>query len=308
MDENFQNMNRLKEIYDDETNNNSNQNPLIYQIKNGEYNSQNDDIYSSMQSNTIPKINQINGDKNNANFNTMPINNDRYDNQFKEDYFVPPPINIPKPLKDLKTEYTPKTNNDNNQGCNAEITNQTNVNFSAIKNKYASISPLQISSEPLISSNSPLDKYPKTENCCTKKDDTLKHISDCQIFWLILYSFYIVSAGILELIFCPKKDEINTILVFSTNIVIFIFVIFMFFTILSIRWLRISGTILSILIVVGSFTTFVVCLVRLENEDAKDISEIYVGIKLLKIVLLGVFLNFILDVYWGIKLFNKSNR
>ena len=150
---------------------------------------------------------------------------------------------------------------------NFEITTQANDDkFTSLK-KNNSVNDETSSLQVSLDVPSPLNKIQRILYYFLRRDPSLKVLAHYQIFIFIVFSSCIVISVILEMIFYSRKDETNKILVFSTNIIPFVFIIFDFFTIIRIRWLRICGSVLIIIILIGSS---VICAINLSRMDYEE--------------------------------------
>lgn len=131
MDENFQNVNKPNEMYDD-LNNNPKPNYIPPQMTNdGYFNSPNNNIYSAVQPNNNTQTNIYSQNmgrfyyQNNININTQSQNND----ESIENYNPPPPIYPSQSNEYFNPGYTPHTN-EINQEYIPNIVEGTNPTYS----------------------------------------------------------------------------------------------------------------------------------------------------------------------------------
>ena len=338
MDEDFKNMNSPNEIYDDPKNN-PNPNYINPQMTNEGYFNSQSNIYSPLHSNNTPQANtysQISGNiyyQNNININTQPQNNNIYNNQFNENYYPPPTIYSSESNGYFNPGYTPNTN-ETNQIYNPNITDDTSpvnspqiisdnnnefktkTNNGIILSTKINITPVNIDDnslpntlEPIV--NIPTNKANNVKNCCSRRDPSLLEVTGRQKGLIITLCIFVDILGFNEIVLASKIDSIYYDLVILNNIINIPFSIMESVSILKIKCIRIFGSALSAVYLLGNIIVFIIQLRKIKNneelEDKEKISG-YKVINILKITLLVAIMNIVFYAYWRIRICSKRRR
>ena len=335
MDEGFQNTNRQNEIYVGF--NNPNPNYIPPQMTNeGHFNSQNNNIYS-VQSNNTPQINNYSQNsggiyyQNNININIQPQNNNLYNAKFNENYNPPPPIYSSKVNINYNQGYTPYTNeinqdytpntvdpnptyspyitsdySDNNNGFTSQA-NDDNALSTKVNNTPVNVdnNSLPNNSEPLVLPPKKTNKENNVENCCSRRDPSMREVTGCQKCLIIGFCIFLDILGFNEIALASLVDSIYYSLALSINILNIAFTIMESVSILRIRWIRIFGSVLSIIYLLGTIIVYIIQFIKMENNEEPEDNERIDNCKLInfmKIIVLIIIMNIVFYAYWGIRI------
>ena len=333
MDENFKNMNSPHEIYDDPKNN-PNPNYINPQMTNEGYFNSQSNIYSPLHSNNTPQANtysQISGNiyyQNNININTQPQNNDIYNAQSNENYNPPPPIYSSESNGYFNPGYTPNINetnqiynpniaDDTNPANSPQIISDNNNEFTTQTNNDIIVSTnidnnsLQNTLEPLANIPKKTNKANNVENCCSRRDPSLMEVNGCQKGWIIALCIFLDILGFNEIVLASTINSIYYNLVIIINILNIAFTIMESVSILRIRWIRIFGSVLSVVYLLGTIIVYIIQLIKMgNNEDPEDKERISncKMINFLKIIILIIIMNIVFYAYWRIRICYRSRN
>ena len=335
MDENFQNMNETNEIYND-LKNNPNPKYIPPQMTNGQYfNSRSNNIYSVVQSNNTPQTNIYSQNsrniyyQDNININTQPQNNhDIYNDQSNENYNPPPPIYSPQSNGYFNPGYTPHTNEikqisiprfiiETNPVYSPHIASEKNNGFTSqtnddnIASTKINITPVNIDNSSLPNTSKPLvhvvkkNKVKNVENCCSRRDPSLREVTGCQKGWIIAFCIFLDILGFNEIGIASLMDSINYGLALLINLLNIAFTIMESVSTLRIRWIRIFGSILSVVYLLGTISVYIIQRIQMDNSEdqkEKDNQESFELENVLKIIILIIIMNIVFYAYWGIRI------
>ena len=202
-----------------------------------------------------------------------------YEPQFIENNYPPPPISTHQSNEDFIPKYTSKTYNANISSNKIDVKTDNNDN-----------NILSNSSKPSVPTSS-------EENCCSRRDPSVPKITGCQQCLIIGPSLFLIYAGIVGIVTSSDLNSIYFGIFLSINITTLISGILEPITVLRIKWLRIYGSVLSVILLLGAILELII----LKSEAPTRYDSIG-AIYFFKIAILIIIMNTEFYAYWGIRI------
>ena len=311
--DNNQNIINSKEIYDDTINLNNKALQLINnnQNNNTENNTKNN-IHSIPETNNghntinnniylIAENNNQNNDKYNSiinvsqenNFNLALINKENFPQENRNIYngnttsmnLTNNKINTPQYNQYNDIGYSPQPLNDNSSIPNITTSKKNEVSYKPS------------SSKPLIPR---INKNNGCQSSCIRIDSSMPNLTCFRKYSIIFTGVILIIISIIQIILILIDSKINILLLYLP-IVIILYGILLLFSVLRIKWIRMTASILGGLFFFGYlFSVFKVINSLINNKDAK--------VYIFQINYFFLFINLcnIIQAYWGINLCKKN--